>query len=223
MKIISYPLGELQANCYILTEGSECIIIDPADSADFILEELARRRLTLLATFATHGHFDHIMAAGEIQISTNTPFYIFKEDEFLVQRLEQTAKHFLGHVPPVLKPQKFSPLKEGSLEIGNWKLEILHVPGHTPGSAAYYFPHSAKPARPAGGASRGEEADDALFTGDTLFKNAIGRYDFSYSDKTQLKQSLERLFELPAHTIVYPGHEDLTTIGEEKKRGFDYL
>ncbi len=205
MKILDFKLGELQANCYILVEGSECIIIDPADSADFILEELARRRLQLLATFATHGHFDHIMAAGEIQISTNAPFYIFKEDEFLVQRLEQTAKHFLGHTPAILKPQKYSHLKEGSMKIGPFAFEVLHIPGHTPGCAAYYF-----------------EAEDALFTGDTLFKNAIGRHDFSYSDKKQLKQSLDRLFEFPPATIVYPGHEEITTIGEEEKRKFDF-
>jgi glyoxylase-like metal-dependent hydrolase (beta-lactamase superfamily II) len=206
MKIISYPLGELQANCYFLTQGTDLILIDPADSADFILEEISRQNLNLLAMFATHGHFDHIMAAGEIQISTNAPFYIFKEDEFLVRRLEQTAKHFLGHTPAILKPQKYSHLKKGEMKIGPFAFEVLHIPGHTPGCAAYYF-----------------QKEDAIFTGDTLFKNAIGRYDFSYSSKQDLKNSLDRLFELPAHTIVYSGHEDLTTIGEERERALEKI
>lgn len=198
MKIVSFPLGQLQANCYFLVDGSDCIIIDPADSADFILEEISRRNLTLLGMFATHGHFDHIMAAGEIQASLGTPFYIFKEDEFLAKRLEETARHFLGHEPAVLKPKKFSYLKEGAFHVSGFTFHVFHIPGHTPGSAAYYF-----------------KEEDALFTGDTLFKAAIGRYDFSYSDRKLLKESLDRLFELPPATIVYPGHEEITTMGDE--------
>ena len=94
MTIKKYSLGELQANCYFLIEGKDCLIIDPADDASFILEEIQRQQLNLVGMLATHGHFDHIGAVGEIQLSFNVPLYIFKEDRFLIDRLNETAKHF---------------------------------------------------------------------------------------------------------------------------------
>jgi len=69
MKIYTYPVGELQANCYLLVHGIECLLIDPGDSAEFILQEIMQRNLHLLGIFATHGHFDHVMATGELRLS----------------------------------------------------------------------------------------------------------------------------------------------------------
>src|SRR3990167_10226457 len=106
MKIYTYPLGELQANCYFLVHDKDCIIIDPADSADFILEKIQIENLKVHAVFATHGHFDHVMAAGELQISLDVPFYIADEDLFLLKRVAETAKHFLGHSPPIIPPKE---------------------------------------------------------------------------------------------------------------------
>ncbi|MGB4966481.1 MAG: MBL fold metallo-hydrolase, partial [Microgenomates group bacterium] len=134
MRIDSYPLGQLQANCYFLTQGSDCIIIDPADSADFILEKIQRERLNLVALLATHGHFDHIMAVGEIQLSYDVPLYIHDDDLFLVKRLNETAKHFLGFDPAVTAPKETISFKAGSLEIGDFAFNVIHTPGHTPGS-----------------------------------------------------------------------------------------
>ncbi len=199
MRIDSYPLGQLQANCYFLTQGSDCIIIDPADSADFILEKIQRERLNLVALLATHGHFDHIMAVGEIQLSYDVPLYIHDDDLFLVKRLNETAKHFLGFDPAVIAPKETISFKAGSLEIGDFAFNVIHTPGHTPGSCSVYV-----------------EEENSVFTGDTLFKEGIGSYDHLYSDKKVLFASLKTLFELPEETIVYPGHEDITTIGEEK-------
>ncbi len=199
MRIDSYPLGQLQANCYFLTQGSDCIIIDPADSADFILEKIQRERLSLVALLATHGHFDHIMAVGEIQLSYDIPLYIHDEDLFLVKRLNETAKHFLGFDPAAIPPKSTLSLSSGALNVGSFEFDIIHTPGHTPGSCSIYV-----------------KEENSVFTGDTLFKQGIGRYDHSYSDKKTLFNSLKTLFKLPEETIVYPGHEDITTIGEEK-------
>ena len=201
MKIQTYPLGEMQANCYFLIDDKDCIIIDPADSADFILEKIQRENLKVHALLASHGHFDHIMAVGEIQLSLNVPFYIAEEDLFLVKRVRETAKHFLGFAPPVLQPKETKNLMEGKFKVSSFEFEVMAVPGHTPGSRCFYL------------------ADEqTIFTGDTLFKEGIGRYDFSYSDKNLLKQSLERLYSLPEETLVYSGHGDPTTTGEEEKR-----
>lgn len=203
MKIYTYPLGELQANCYFLIKDKDCIIIDPADSADFILEKIQIENLKVHALFATHGHFDHVMAAGELQISLKVPFYIADDDLFLLKRVTETAKHFLGHAPPIIKPKETKDLKEGKMEIESFSFDVTEVPGHTPGSRCFYFAN-----------------EKTVFTGDTLFKEAIGRYDFSYSDKSLLKESLEKLYELPEDTLVYAGHGDITTIGEEQKQKF---
>lgn len=198
MIIKKYSLGELQANCYFLIEDQQCLIIDPADDASFILEELQRQQLNLVGMLATHGHFDHIMAVGEIQKSIKIPLYIHKEDKFLIDRVEQTAEYFLGYKPIVLlinKVENFPPspkLRWAS------KLKIISTPGHTPGSCCFYI-----------------KEENAVFTGDTLFKEAVGRTDLSYSSKDDLKKSLKKIFKLPKETIVYSGHGEDTILEDE--------
>ena len=200
MKILRYSVGQLQANCYFLIEGNNCIIIDAGESADFLLEQIQIKKLKPLAIFASHGHFDHIMAVGEIQLSFDIPFYIAKEDLFLVKRVSETARYFLKQKIAIIDPKNIHDIKAGELKIENFKLKILKTPGHTPGASCFYL-----------------KDQGWLFTGDTLFKDAIGRYDFSYSDKQKLKLSLERLFKLPDETIIYPGHGEETIIDEERK------
>ena len=201
MKIVEFSLGELQTNCYFLIKENDCLIIDPADDASFILEEIQRRRLNLKAILATHGHFDHLLAAGEIQLSIKAPLYILKEDQFLVDRLNQTAQHFLRYNPHSIVPKNILYLKEDEFKILNFKFKIIFTPGHTPGSCSFYF-----------------EEDNAVFSGDTLFKDAVGRTDISYSSKNDLNKSLKKLFKLPKGTVVYPGHGEDTIIEEEEKR-----
>ena len=205
MIIKKYSLGELQANCYFLIEDQNCLIIDPADDASFILEELQRRQLNLVGMLATHGHFDHIGAVGEIQLSLNVPLYIFKEDQFLIDRLNETAKYFLGFDPNFIKPTSIKYLTETDFKTSNFKFKILFSPGHTPGSCCYYF-----------------KEENTLFTGDTLFKEGIGRTDFSYSSKDDLKKSLKKIFKLPKETIIYSGHGEETSLQEEKINSLHY-
>jgi len=207
MKIIKFTLGQLQANCYFLIEGQNCLIIDPADDAPFILEELQRRRLKLIGMLATHGHFDHVMAVGEIQSSFDIPLYINKKDEFLLKRIEETAEYFLGFKHTILPVKKIENLNiTDSFQISNFKLKIIFTPGHTPGGCSYYLPKEA-----------------VVFTGDTLFKGAIGRHDFSYCNKNDLKNSLMKLSKLPEKTLIYSGHGDETTIKEEQNNLLHYI
>lgn len=201
MTIKKYPLGPLQANCYFLIEERDLLLVDPGDEASFVLEEIQRQRLNLVGIFATHGHFDHIGAVGEIQQSFNVPFYINEKDLFLVKRLNETAQYFLGYNPYFLLPNKIENLEiKNSLKIKNFKLKIISSSGHTPGSVCFYF-----------------EKQKIMFTGDTLFKDGVGRTDFSYSSSLDLKQSLLKIFSFPKETIVYPGHGEITTIGKEVK------
>ena len=180
MIIKKYSLGQLQANCYFLIEENDLILIDPGDDASFILEEIQRQRLNLNAILATHGHFDHIGVVGEIQQSFDVPFYISKKDLFLVERLNETAKYFLGYNPYFLSPKNIKNLKiVNSLKIKNFKFKIIFSPGHTPGSVCFYL-----------------EKEKIIFTGDTLFKDGVGRTDFSYSSFEDLKDSLKKIFYL---------------------------
>jgi glyoxylase-like metal-dependent hydrolase (beta-lactamase superfamily II) len=201
MNVLTYQVGSMQANCYFLVDSDKnTLIIDPGDSADFLLEEVSRLHLHVEAIVATHGHFDHIMAAGEMQMALQVPFYIHKDDVFLLSRVEETARHFLGFEPFVIKPQHVVPVVVGDWPVGSFDLEVVHVPGHTPGSVCLY-------SRDVG----------CVFVGDLVFQGgSIGRYDFSYSDKTQLIQSIDRLNkQLPGETIVYSGHGESSILEDE--------
>ena len=200
MRIVKYSLGQLQANCYFLIDGQNCLIVDPADDASFILEQLQRQHFNLVGMLATHGHFDHIGAVGEIQLSLNVPLYIFKEDQFLTDRLNETAKYFLGFDPHFVRPSKIKYLDSAKFRIENLEFRIIKTPGHTPGSCSLYFAE-----------------ENALFTGDTLFKEGIGRTDLSYSSKDDLKKSLKKIFKLPKGTVIYPGHGEESSLQEEEK------
>ena len=148
------------------------------------------------------------MAAGEIQISmvetsrrdVSTILYIHKNDLFLIKRLEETAKYFLGYNPHTIQPKDIKFLNQNLFQVSRFTFQVLHTPGHTPGSCCFYF-----------------KDEKVIFTGDTLFKHGIGRYDFSYSRKEDLKKSLEKILKLPDDTIVYPGHGEKTIIGNEKE------
>lgn len=214
MKILSFSLSQLQVNCYFVIKNNKCLIIDPADEADFILEKIQQLKLDPVAMVATHGHFDHIMAAGEIQLSYNIPFYIHQNDIFLLDRLEQTAQYFLGYKPAIIKPKNITTISKLALHVTRFALQVIKTPGHTPGSISLYYDNyhpelACLTARQASGSP-------ILFSGDTLFKQGVGRTDFSYSSASDLEKSLKKLFQLPKKTIVYPGHGDKTTIKQEK-------
>ena len=198
MRIHTYPLGELQATCYLIENEGKGILIDPADEGSFLLEELQRKNVELEALFLTHGHFDHCMAAGEIQMSLDVPLYLHKKDQFLIDRLDSTAEHFLGYKPIIIPPKNVKYISS-KLKVKSLKLQILETPGHTPGGVCYYFPDGK-----------------IVFTGDTLFAGAIGRTDLSYSNKKDLWSSLKTILALPEETTIYPGHGESTYIGEEK-------
>lgn len=198
MNINRFSLGPLQTNSYLIAEGEECLIIDPADDAAFLLEEIQRKNLKLVGLLATHGHFDHVMAVGEMQLSFPLSLYIGKEDQFLLDRLGATAKHFLGYDPKIIKPKRVEYLNEGEMTFGQFSFRAISTPGHTPGSFSFHF-----------------KSENCLFTGDILFKGAIGSYDHAYSSKTDLFHALAKLKEAVGEAEVYPGHGEPTLLSSE--------
>ena len=200
MKIEKFVLGQLQTNCYLVYDESclEGIVIDPADEGDFISQKILDQGIDLRLIMATHGHFDHVLAALELKLNFNIPFLMHKADLSILARMQETARHFLNlKVDPPCPVDKF--LKEGDvIKFGKENLKVIETPGHTPGSISLF--------------SKG-----ILFSGDTLFCQGVGRTDFSYSSSEQLVKSLKnKLFVLPADTCVLPGHGEETIIGIEK-------
>ncbi len=198
-----FQLGQMQANCYLLEQEGKCMLIDPVDSADFLLEEIQRRKLELIGMIATHGHFDHVMAAGEVQLSYPLPLYLHPQDRFLVNRLAETATHFLGYDPQVIQPTLFHDITTEPVHMGPFTFEVLYTPGHTPGSVSLYL-----------------KEEQAVFVGDVIFMGSVGRYDFSYSDKEELKRSIGTILALPEETTIYSGHGEETTVQFE--RGWEW-
>jgi len=194
-------VGQLQTNCYILTEGKfgKAFIIDPGDDASYIADTIASKKLTPVGILATHGHFDHVLSAFELQHMFSIPFYIHAKDEFLLLGMQKSAEYYLKIPivdPPPIPSKEFQ--KNMFFEFGLSEFEILETPGHTPGGVCFYF-----------------QKDHLCFTGDTVFAGgAIGDWRHSYSDKQALLSSVQKILSLPKETILYPGHGEQTTVAD---------
>ena len=187
MKIITIPLGSYQTNCYILDEGDRCLVIDPGDEPQKVLTFLEKQGLTLEAILLTHGHFDHVGAVKTLAAETDCRVYLCQEELALPGAMTAGPLFYTDFY------------KEGDrLTLAGLSFEVLHTPGHTPGSVCLRF-------------------DEHLFSGDTLFAGSCGRTDFPGSSPRDMVCSLSRLAKLEDHLRVYPGHGSSTTIGEEKR------
>ena len=203
MKIECLVVGQLQTNCYLVwdEESKEAIIIDPADDGDYIIQKIQDFQLKPILIANTHGHVDHVLAITELKLAFQIPFLMNKKDLFLLKEMKSSARYWfeMNEVGPIPEVDRF--IKEGDeVKLGQEKLKVIETPGHSPGGVSFY-------SREAG----------VLFSGDTLFKQGIGRYDFSYASKEDLFKSIKKLLKLPEKTVVYPGHGQETVIKEEKR------
>lgn len=200
LKIITLPVGQMKANCYLLadTKSRETVIVDPGDDAEYIERIIADEQLQPVKILATHGHVDHVMAVWELSLAYKIPFFINTKDEFLIKNMSISAKHWLGFdpgPPPVISKT----LKNGEkLRIRESILEIIETPGHTPGSICLYC-----------------QKENMILVGDLIFAGGgVGRTDFSYSNKEDLEKSIEKILQLPEITIFYSGHGESSTLEE---------
>jgi len=208
LSIERLSVGELQTNCYIVGDpvSQEILVIDPGDSADFIAQKLEKAG-KLVGIVATHGHFDHILGAFELQEIFNIPFYIHEKDMFLLQTMTSTAKYYLRREIIEIPPRNVTHLTSGfTIPLGNLTFIVAETPGHTPGGVCLYC-----------------KAEEVIFSGDTIFADGlVGDVRHKYSDKDSLLKSLKSIFTFPDSTTIYPGHGEKTTLGKEKllHRGF---
>jgi glyoxylase-like metal-dependent hydrolase (beta-lactamase superfamily II) len=195
-------VGPLQTNCFIVTDAEtrEAIIIDPGGDAAQILKAVDRLEVEVRLVVNTHGHFDHIMANREIVDATGAPLAIHPEDAGMLTNPLRSFSFFLGKFRP--GPAASVHLEGGGqVQVGSVVFEVLHTPGHSPGSVSLWC-----------------REEGVVFCGDVLFNMGVGRTDFPGGSYKVLLQSIrERLFTLPDDTVVYPGHGPRTTIGNERK------
>jgi hydroxyacylglutathione hydrolase len=206
---IKIPVGMLQCNCSILGDPKtrEAIVVDPGDEVERILDLLGRYKLTVKAIVSTHAHIDHVGGLAKLHQYTGAPVMMHREDLALYNGMDVQAA-FLGMQTPDLT-EVDQLLKDGDvLQWGGYLANVIHTPGHTPGSLCLYLPKES---------GKVKLSQPHLYAGDTLFAGSIGRTDLWGGSMEQIMESItQKLMQLPEDTIVYPGHGEITTIGRER-------
>jgi glyoxylase-like metal-dependent hydrolase (beta-lactamase superfamily II) len=193
MLIETFTVGSLSTNCYVASseQTKNAIVIDPgldfSSEANQIFDYIIQAGLKVKLIVNTHGHPDHIGGDAVFQEKYNVPICIHRFDAASLEGLEN------ANFPATVL------LEDGSLiKFGNESLEVMHTPGHTPGSICLL-------------------GERLVFTGDTLFAGGIGRTDFPGGSDSDMRLSLQKLMRLPEYFLIYPGHGSTSIMGEEKR------
>ena len=203
MKIACLPFNPIQENTYVVWDDTkECVVIDAGNCSpreDAALDDfIGRQGLKPVLAANTHGHFDHTLGVGHLKQRYGIPFALSEKDRFLLDNAAVSGSLFgvkTGPMPAIDRDLD----AETEIRFGNSVLRILRTPGHTPGHVAFYEPESK-----------------ALFTGDTLFCESIGRTDLPGGDYSWIMRSiLDVIVPLGEEVHVYPGHGPESTIGHE--------
>lgn len=201
VSILPVSCGLIQENAYIVRAAGrdDCVVVDPGDEADKLVRRIGDARVG--AILLTHGHFDHIMAAGELAGRYGATVYIGAQDAEMLNDPSINGYEYFNGVTAHDWPQLRATPYGASLSACGLDFEVLPTPGHSKGSVCLYL-----------------KDEGVLFSGDTLFEAGYGRLDLFGGDTNDMIASLRRLFTLPAEVRVYPGHGGATTIGAERAR-----
>lgn len=196
MLIKSFTVGHVSTNCYIVTDEKslKCAVIDPGGESNTILDYIEDNKLKCCAVLLTHGHFDHTGGVKQICQQTGVKLYMSPYD---------VGKSVMELGFKFSPPQGSIMIKENDIiRVGTLEFKVLETPGHSEGGLTFV-------------------CGDALFTGDTLFKDSCGRTDLRFCNSQKLMQSLKKLYNLQGDYEVYPGHNEQTTL--ERERKFNYF
>ena len=204
MQINSFTVGPFAENTYVLREDDESLLVDPGFIEDSEYRQVKSAILengsSLKAVLLTHAHVDHLLGLGRVLDDFDVPVYLSDKDRYLWNNFPSQAAMF------GFRSEGFSfepePLKvQSEWKIGNFSFDVRYTPGHAPDHLSLY-----------------SREDEAVISGDALFKEGIGRTDLYKGDFNTLETSIrEQLYTLPDETVVYAGHGPATTIGHEKK------
>lgn len=199
LKIHGLQVGMLETNCYLIehTETHQALCVDPGGDAEKIIRYCKQYRIAIDRILLTHGHYDHIGAVNALVDTFGMKVWIHPDDVDMATNPELNLSSFI--VAPYHIDSYLNYFEEDELiMLGNQKIQVIHTPGHSPGSVCFLW-------------------NDYLISGDTLFRNSIGRSDFPGSDPELLIESIEqKLMPLDDRIQVYPGHGMATTIGHER-------
>ena len=185
-------------------DTGEGVIVDPGDEVGALLEAATRHRLHILHILLTHAHLDHVTGVAAAKRALDVPVWLHRDDNFLYERVVEQGQMFGLRVeaqPPIDRFYE----GDAPLQFGRYDVRVLHTPGHCPGGVCLAV-------------TRQGETAATLFVGDTLFAGSIGRTDLPGGDMATLLRSIrEVLFRFPDDTVVWSGHGEVTTIGQEKR------
>lgn len=193
-------LGELGTNCYIIYDDVNALIVDPGGEPEKVIDFLDENKLLPQAILLTHAHFDHIGGVDMLRKHFKLDVYLHEaEENWLGDPSLNRSTSFMRREVITSAPEHL--LKPGRMQLASFSFEVIHTPGHSPGSVSFIFPEA-----------------HFVVSGDVLFEQGIGRTDLPGGDMHQLVTSIKvGLYQLPDNYLVYPGHGGKTTIGAERK------
>ncbi|MDX9973884.1 MAG: MBL fold metallo-hydrolase [FCB group bacterium] len=196
MEILCIPTTPFLENCYVLRDGGEALVVDPGEVTPALLKALDGH--TVRTVVNTHCHCDHCGGNAELKRRTGAELLCHRDDLVLLQHVAQQGAMFGVDFPPSPDPDRY--LVEGdTVTLGGNTLRVLHTPGHSPGHIVLV-------------------GEGFVLAGDVLFSGSIGRTDLPGGDYGTLLESIRtKLLTLPDDTIVYCGHGESTTVGEERR------
>ena len=197
MKLISIPVTMLSENVYLyFDEATKTgVIIDPGGEPDKIINKINECGISITAILLTHGHYDHTGAVHKIKELTNAPVCVHKDESGLLRNPKSSLSS------RVIEPDVLLDENTDIPGVFGGRIKVIHTPGHTSGSVCYY-----------------DAEESILFSGDTIFFESIGRTDFPTGDAYAIIPSIKnKIFTLPDETVIYPGHEERTSVGHEKR------
>lgn len=202
MIIKQFVLGQLENNVYLIADEKtkKAVLIDATSPSVEITQAVKELGVKIEYILLTHGHFDHIMGLNALKKEFNTEAVIHKDDLVISDNLNEYTRLF--GLPDSEPPKYELFIKDGdTITVGKLKIKVIHTPGHTEGGVCYLI-----------------EDKNKMFSGDTLFRESVGRTDLFGGDFSKLKDSIKnKLFKLNDNIVVYPGHGPTTTIGHEKQ------
>lgn len=198
MKIYSFPEESFASNCYLLSCGAECAVVDPSVDVRMITDAVRNFDLTIKYIILTHGHYDHMLSLEELRDKTVAELCIHKLDEINLHDSRRSLFAMVGDPARTFhKAERM--LEDGDvLDLGGEKITVIHTPGHTPGSVMLHI-------------------NDDLISGDTLFDMSVGRSDFPGGDHETLLASIYSVYKRFPQSRIYPGHGPASTIEKQIK------